>query len=258
MEYDRLMNLNENFGKGVFTRHLYLSRPYPSQLKAALKDDCHIFELTLHHDDDKIKSVKADWQVYPTTTCPGAANALMEVTDLPLMTDVQALREQLNVRHQCTHMSDLFIYATLHLAHGRDKTHYHIEIPDPQSEDNETAIIIRVNGQIAWEGSAGSGCFASPPHLTGAPLRKGFLKWVTSNLDAKEIEYALMAQQAYFVSISRRYDQTNVAGLPSKYRGPGIDVCFAMQSERVEESYRLNIDNSRLITHPPDFWNPED
>ena len=250
--------VNDDFGKGGFTRHLYLCRTSPSQLKAALRDDCHAFQISLDHDNAKVKSVVAEWLAYPTTTCPGAANALMQVTDLPLTTDVQALRERLLVKRQCTHMSDLLIYAVLHLADGRDQAHYHIEVPDPKSEGDNTTITIKADSRLVWQGSVGQGAFVSPETLAGAPVGKGFMKWAVEKLEPKELEYRLMAQQAYFVSISRRYDQSSLAGLPSKQFGPGIDVCFAMQSERVDESYRLNIDNANLIASQPPFWNAGD
>lgn len=240
---------NPYFGVGVFKRFIRITHNNPGEILAVLADDCHAFRIILCHDDKAVTAIKVEWERHPTTTCPGAVDAIQAIVGMPLNKSILELRRQLNAKVQCTHILDLSLFAVVHAVCQRDSKTYKIYVPDSLTDD--IGVRVECNGSLVLNAKGKGGVFIKPDNLKGAPLNAGFFKWIAERADPGQVEFLVMAQMACFVAISRRYDQNAMVGMPTSMTGPARAACYAVQPERVDESFRLP--SSLIVSDGYDF-----
>lgn len=236
VKYPALFGPNRLYGKGVFRRHISLTKPSHNSVLAALEDDCHAVQILLKHDNINVTEIEAKWHRYPLTSCTGAVDAIQSAVGCPLSTNILAPRDYFDSKQNCTHISDLTCIAIVHASRNEDNRLYEVEVTDAQ--DGVSIAGLLCNGRLEMEWTIKNSTIVAPNSFAGRSPTEGLSSWARNTLDLRELEYCIILQMSAFVAVSRLFDLNSMAGqnaASSQRQG----TCFATQPERFNTALRL-------------------
>lgn len=209
-------------------RRRFRVTPAPGRVRAAVEDDYHCMNVTLHHDGAVATVVEGVMERAPWTTCPGAVEQIRR-TFTGVRLDAFAARGE--KRENCTHLHDLAVLAAAHAA-DRAALVYDILVSDPV--DARRRAELRRNGQtvLAWvlEGLR----IVEPEELEGHTLDH-MGPWIAS-LDAAGQEAGRLLRWGNFLAHGRAIPlekQSDATRMPSN--------CFTFQPHRKTEARRVGL-----------------
>ena len=233
---------DENYGKGVFRRHIHITPISRTRMKGYLEDEPHAFSIEMEHDNSTITSLQATWERHPTSTCPGAIEKLKELIGAPLSSNPLVMREFANAKSHCTHFFDLTALMVTHAYQLKSsdigkRFLYKITITD--EVEGLSIANLSLNDEELQHWLLRHGSIEAPDHLAGQNPMKGMTSWAKGRLSAEEISQVLCLQKAIFVAIGRRFKLNDLSGKYSKEIGLPTGQCYAMREGREEESIRI-------------------
>jgi hypothetical protein len=206
---------------------------------AWLEDDFHHFGVTLVHDGNTVREVRAATLRYPWSSCPGAAAPLRSLIGQALIHRASDVGRLLEMRLQCTHLFDLAGLALAQAALRREHRRYEIIVEDPEvnawdevrdrpaSLGPSTAVLSQNQVEVMrWELQAQ--VITGPAPYAGQSLQRGFREW-TEALPEQQAEYAGVLRRAVMVSFGRlmnmrRFPTTESVGMSA--------VCHSYQPDQ--------------------------
>lgn len=221
------------FGSGRFQRRIRLQHK-PGEVYAELEDCSHGFTVRLAYSDTMVSKVEAQALRYPLTTCPGATEPLQAFVGLSVEAPATELTQNVNARHNCTHLFDLCVLAFCHARRPYGVREYDVIIPD--EVDAPTSLTVLRDGEAVLDWQVREWKLTGPDALAGKTLHAGFSNWLNAHAqgDEEQVEYGQIAQKGYLVSHARRYDADLVANQPIKVL-PGMDgICHSYTRGRIE------------------------
>ena len=239
------------FRFGLYRRRIRLVAPEAGVVEGGLEDDFHHFEVTLHHDGERVRDVDARSIRWPWTTCPAAAGPLRALAGMPLSPRCLAAGEYTNPKANCTHMFDLAGLAVAHAARGTSSRQYDAEVPvGAAAVRGQGAVRLRRDGAVALEWTLGDRAIVEPLAYAGAPWTGGFFRWADTTLPVEEAEAAIVLRRACEIGMGRGMDLDSVDRadeLAELMRG----VCYTMQPAVIGTSLR-NKGTIRDFSSSPD------
>lgn len=235
-------NLNPDYGKGCLRRHILLESHSDNRVTAALEDDCHAFSMALTHDGEKITDIEATWNRHTTTTCPGAVDQIKSLIGCPLSDHLLSHRHHTEATHNCTHLFDVAGVMITHAKRYVDtnrpqKLLYAITVTD--AVEGLNTLKLCENGQEIMKWEMKNLIIQSPAKYKNQHPLKGMTSWGVSNLEVRELEYAVMMQKALFVTVARLYNMNDLEGVRAIDSLHPAGVCYAVQPERVDDCLRV-------------------
>ena len=225
------------FTSGSYRRRIRLVALSPTAVHAALEDDFHHFEVTLHHDGERVRDVDARSVRWPWTTCPSAAGPLRELAGMELSTRCLAVGGHADPRANCTHMFDLAGLAVAHAARGIERRQYDAEVPLGTEGGARTVRLWR-DGEPLLEWTIEGGRVEAPAPFDEAPWRGGFFRWAEATFpDVDDSEAAIVLRRSCEIGGGRGMD------LDAFERASELDelmsgVCYTMQRGIAEHGLR--------------------
>jgi hypothetical protein len=215
-----------SFGKGAYRRRLVFSA-VKSGLVAQVDDSFHSYWLILDHDGDEVTGVDAGFVRAPTDMCPGASAGLKAMVGSFLRAGVGELIAKLPRASNCTHLTDLAIWAVAHV--GTSAT-WDIEVPDQAG--SPVWIEIDRDGQVVHRWQVGSSQVVLPADFAEKPLMGGFINWARKAFSGDELLAATMLQRGLFVARGRQHivDQGEPVAL-SRANGMA-GMCWSYSEDR--------------------------
>lgn len=196
----------------VYRRFIRL-RAEPSRVFAEVEDNPHHFQVTLHHDGERVQSLETAAPRHPWTSCPGAGEPLQRLVGMALSPRATAVGAVTDARAQCTHLFDLaglaIAHAHAHATQGRERRDYACSVGADRASGHTVAELARdgapllrwrIDGEVILE----------PPQYAGVRLHARFMAWAEANLDLEQAEAALVLRRACFVAPSRFFDLDTV------------------------------------------------
>ncbi|HUF85367.1 MAG TPA: DUF2889 domain-containing protein [Acidimicrobiia bacterium] len=248
------------FRDGSYRRRIRLVSPEPGVVEGGLEDDFHHFEVTLHHDGERVLDVDASSVRWPWTTCPAAAGPLRALAGMALSERCLAVGEHTDPKANCTHMFDLAGLAVAHAARGGERRQYDAEVPFGAVAKAGSVVRLWRDGELALEWTfegrqlgAGTGTvrpIVDPPSFADAPWKGGFFQWADTTLPVEEAEAAIVLRRACEIGLGRGMDLDGVDRadeLADLMRG----VCYTMQPAVIGTSLR-NKGTIRDFSSSPD------
>ncbi|GAA5315341.1 MAG: hypothetical protein AseanaTS_05460 [Candidatus Pelagadaptatus aseana] len=235
--------LDPTYGSGCFRRHIRISAVVSGEVRGALEDDCHAFEVCLRHDGHQVTDVQARWLRYPTTTCPGSLEVVTSMVGCPLSDDLLVIKRYTSAATQCTHLHDmmclLVVHAYLSLSGDETVTEYQVAVSDPDPQTQQQRLILKVNQDVVFDWLIRDWRLVTPQAFAGLPIMKGFMGWVTKRLP-EQLVHAFILQMGYFVSTSRRLNFPLMVGMQVQDAGHPINACYASLPERAVDSFKVD------------------
>lgn len=227
------------YREGWYRRRIRLVATEASVVEAALEDDFHHFEVTLHHDGSRVIDVEARARRWPWSTCPGAAEPLRALEGMGLSPRCLAVGERANPRANCTHMFDLAGLAVAHAARGLEARQYDAEVPfGATAPDGEPATVRLWRDEVLvleWT-LVGRG-IAEPPPYTEAPWQGGFFRWADAALPLDDAEAAIVLRRACEIGMGRGMDLDGYD--TAEELGPMMaGICHTMQPGVIDVALR--------------------
>ena len=90
----------------AYRRRIVVETVAPGVVVSDLEDDFHRFVITLRHDGERVESVEAVSHRWPWATCPGAADPLRKLAQMPLSRRFTAAGAWTDPKQNCTHQFD--------------------------------------------------------------------------------------------------------------------------------------------------------
>jgi len=215
-------------------RRRFRIEPSQGEVTSRVEDDYHHMIVTLSHDGQVVRHLKAQIIRAPWTTCPGA-EAVLEQTFVGTSLGEAARRgfKQAN----CTHLYDLAVLAAGH-ANDHQPTHYEIHVSDQRNEEVEAEL--RRNGETVLHWTLCGIDLRSPPDLTGKTVLQ-LRDWISA-LPTAEREAAKILQWACLLAHGRSLpleQQSDATRMPPN--------CYTFQPETAARAVRVGriIDFSR-------------
>ena len=237
----------------AYRRRIVVETIAPNLVVSDLEDDFHRFVITLRHDGARVESVEAVSHRWPWATCPGAADPLRKLAQMPLSRRFTAAGAWTDPKQNCTHQFDAACHAITHAAWGRDRRVYDVELPAREATTGATVARLWVDGDLRlewdlrWQGIA-----APEPPFDAAPWKGGFMRWADSTLDEDDAECAITLRRACDIGMGRNMDLDSVPvakELPPMMGG----ICHTMQPGIIEVALR-NVGSIRdFSAHPERF-----
>jgi hypothetical protein len=242
------------YREGLYRRRIRLVATEPGIVEGGLEDDFHHFEVTLRHDDERVRTVDARSVRWPWSTCPGAAEPLRALDGMALSTRCLAVGERTNPRLNCTHMFDLaglaVAHAARHVAGGAASRQYDAEVPIGATEGEPTTVRLARDGELVLEWTLVGRGVAEPAPYTEAPWHGGFFRWAEATLETDDAEAAVVLRRACEIGMGRGMD-LDAYDVASEL-GPMMQgVCHTMQPGIMEVA-RRNKGSIRDFSDDPD------
>ncbi len=245
---------NPDYGRGVYRRRIAVDISDKSRLYGALEDEAHAFEITMSVEGRKITSIDAVWRRHPTTTCSNANEALQALVGKTISSNPLSLSQQVVALDNCTHFFDM---AAL-LAHTysmslssnvqppRTSFVYAISVGDATLVDGKELqqVELLINDDVVEKWSVENGVVTKPDRYTGQRILKGLISWGSENLDHEALMRTILIQKGYFVSGSRRFLLSKLAGFSCLETQQPVGVCYAMRHGREQISRRTDMRKS--------------
>ena len=186
---------------------------------AMLEDDMHCLSVILRHHAGYVTAVEPTFARAPWTTCPGAAEKLIETFVGQPLAEVNARREK---KANCTHFHDLAVLAAAH-AGGTGNFTYDIIATDPVA--GLRSIELRRDGVLIHDWREQDRVLTAPPEIAGLTLLT-LRDWIAA-LDGMEQEAARLLQWSAIVATGRTLplaQQSDASAMPAN--------CYTFQPER--------------------------
>ncbi|MGI8797445.1 MAG: DUF2889 domain-containing protein [Acidimicrobiia bacterium] len=219
--------MSEPFRGGSYRRRIRLIVTEPGVVEGGLEDDFHHFEVTLHHDGERVLDVDARSVRWPWSTCPAAAGPLRALAGMELSPRCLAVGEHTNPKANCTHLFDLAGLAVAHAARGGERRQYDAEVPSGRGDDRAAVRLWR-DGELVLAWTLSGRAIGSPPPYDAAPWKGGFFRWADTTLPVEEAEAAIVLRRACEIGMGRGMDLDGVDRadeLAELMQG----VCYTMQ-----------------------------
>ena len=245
-----------DLGADAYRRRIRVRRTAPGIVVSALEDDFHHFEVTLRHDDERVRSCENVSYRWPWSTCPDAAGPLRELAGMPLSRRFTAAGTWTDPKQNCTHQFDTACHAITHAASGRDSRVYDVEIPRRDPETGETRVRLWVDGELrlAWS-IDWNGIVDPAPELAPAPWRGGFMRWADATLPEDDAECAIVLRRACDIGMGRGMDLDAIPvadQLPQMMAG----ICHTMQPPVIHVAMR-HVGSIRDFARAPERLLPD-
>jgi hypothetical protein len=236
----------------AYRRRIHVFTVEPGVVRSDLHDDFHHFVVTLRHDGRTIETVDAESRRWPWSTCPGAADPLRALTDMPLAKRFTAAGGWTDPKKNCTHQFDAACHAITHAAWGRTERVYDLEIPRRDPETGATRCRLWVDGEPALEWRIDwNGIVEARPPFDAAPWRGGFMRWADATLPEDDAERAITLRRACDIGMGRGMDLDAIpvaTQLPQSMGG----ICHSMQPGVVEVALR-HVGSIRDFSREPEL-----
>lgn len=233
---------NPDYGSGVFRRRVRV-RPADGAVSVDIEDSNHAFRLVLRHHGARIVAVESEAVRYPFTTCSEAQQSLQRLVGQSIDSAAQ-LREILEPRLSCTHLSDM---AGLALTSAMDDQHerlYDIAVEDER--DGRTRARIYRNDVCVHDWQITNHSIVGPAEHAGQTVMRGFYAWARLAFQGALLEAAVALQRGYFVAQSRRYQF-----VPEVTSGMPEGVCYSYSTPIVKRAH-LVTGSMRDFSSSPD------
>ena len=185
----------------------------PGRVFAEVQDNPHHFQVTVHHDGERVEALETSSPRHPWTSCPGASEPLQRLGGMALAPRATAVGAVTDARAQCTHMFDLaglaVAHAHAHVTQGRERRAYACSVGADRSSGHTVAELSR-DGEPMLRWQIDGEVILEPPRYAGVHLHARFMAWAEANLDVEEAEAALVLRRACFVAPSRFFDLDTV------------------------------------------------
>jgi hypothetical protein len=226
------------FPHGHYRRRIRVVEREPGIVEGGLEDDQHYFSVTLHHDDERVRSVTGGSVRAPWSTCADAATALRALVGMPLSDRCLSVTRRTDSVQHCTHQLDLAGLAIAHAARvvagGSPRRQYDAAVPFGLLDGDEHTVTLDRDGERRLEWVLRGGAIVAPRPYTDAP--PGFARWADEHLPPDEAEAAVVLRRACTIGMSRGLDLDQYRTLADM---PGLrPVCWSMQPERAPVAFR--------------------
>jgi hypothetical protein len=237
----------------AYRRRIIVETVAPGVVVSDLEDDFHRFVITLRHDGERVESVEAVSHRWPWVTCPGAADPLRKLAQMPLSRRFTAAGAWTDPKQNCTHQFDAACHAITHAASDRARRVYDVELPARDASTGATCARLWVDGDLRFEWDLRwQGLAAPEPPFDVAPWKGGFMRWADATLEEDEAECAITLRRACDIGMGRNMDLDAVPvakELPPMMGG----ICHTMQPGIIEVALR-NVGSIRdFSAHPERF-----
>ena len=237
------------YREGSYRRRIRLVASEAGVVEARLEDDFHHFEVTLHHDGERVLDVDARSVRWPWSTCPAAAGPLRALAGMELSPRCLAAGEYTSPKLNCTHMFDLAGLAVAHAARGGERRQYDAEVPFGWGDDRAAVRLWR-DGELVLEWTLAGRSIGSPPPYDTAPWTGGFFRWADTTLPVEQAEAAIVLRRACEIGMGRGMDLDGV-DRADELADLMLGVCYTMQPAVIETSLR-NKGTIRDFSDTPD------
>lgn len=232
------------YGNASFRRHIKITCAEGS-VSGALEDDCHAFSVHLQHDGTAVTGVDAQWQRYPTTTCPGSIEVIPAMVGCPLVDDLLVVKRFTESLEQCTHMHDLTALMVMQAsiyARGDCPADvlYESQVLDPDPVSGVQELTLFENGRQVLHWVMKDKALIEPASFRGVTPMKGFIAWAADRLQQPVLLHGFILQMAYFVSRSRPFNFDKLIGVQAQLAGHPANACYASREERMSESFKVD------------------
>jgi Protein of unknown function (DUF2889) len=228
---------------GRFRRRVEIATR-PGVARAVLEDDFHHFRVEIEHHGGIVRHVAGQAPRYPFTTCPSAAEPLIELVGMRLAADASAVRAHTEQRLHCTHLLDLAGLAIAAAARGLGRRRYDATVQDRIAENTQALLLQDDEPVMTWD--VERDVIRGPHPYAGVSLRAGFVEWAIRNLEPEASEAAIVLRRAVFVSRGRGRDLDAMATAPAR------GGCYTQQPHRAASALRV-IGSTRDFTHRADL-----
>ncbi|MCB1666719.1 MAG: DUF2889 domain-containing protein [Porticoccaceae bacterium] len=229
--------INPTFGTRISRRKVSL-KSEPGMVTAQFADIYHEMACILHHDGEKITSLKGEIIRFPTNLCPGAEKFIQELEGTSINTEFKDLYANQRAKRQCTHLFDLAALAIRH-SHRSDERIYEAVVPDM---DGIVDVSISCNGSLVHQWQILNQQMVSSDELNGKPLIQGFIGWASRYYkNSDELEAAIILSRTIFIARGRRYEVKSGHGDTLNEHKSLLGSCFAYQPERVKSGRYIGV-----------------
>lgn len=195
-------------------------------VQAEVEDDFHCMSVIVHHDGEKAVQIVPDMRRAPWSTCPGAANELVQTFTGVALALFPELGEK---KANCTHLYDLALWAAVHAA-DHVQTIYDIRVSDPI--DNQRYAEVCRNGEtlLSWIESGFQ--IVKPDSAAGIRMDK-LRSWIETlepalQEPARLLQWGNMLANGRIIPLEKQSDATRMP--PS---------CYTFQPERAVVAKRV-------------------
>jgi hypothetical protein len=221
-----------------YRRLIRLVRRDAGTVWGGLEDDFHHFEVTLHHDGERVVDVSLASLRWPWATCPGAGDNLVRLAGMDLSDRCTAVARVTDPRQQCTHQFDLAGLCVAHAARGTDRREYEVAL---DVEGDRLRPRLWRDGVLTHEWTLSGPEFGrvlvDPPPFTAAPWKGGFIRWADETLDPLDAEAAIVLRRACDIGMGRGMDLEEI-DVALELAGIMTGVCWSMQPEQMPVAFR--------------------
>ncbi len=210
---------------GFFWRRIRIT---PSQwaVQAEVEDDFHSMSVVIHHDGEKAIRIVADTRRVPWSTCPGAAESLVQTfTGLALKQFPQRGDKKTN----CTHLYDMALLAATH-AMDEEQTIYDIRVSDAVDQQRRAEVLRNEETLLSWIESG----FQIVQPASAAGIRLDRLRSWIDGLEpalqepARLLQWGNMLANGRAIPLAKQSDATR---MPPN--------CYTFQPERAAVAKRI-------------------
>ncbi|CAH0993051.1 hypothetical protein SIN8267_03190 [Sinobacterium norvegicum] len=240
---------NADYGSGVYRRRIRLQGEV-GRVVAELEDVAHGFRVIVAHDGRRVTNITATVLRAPFDTCIGAVEPIKQLVGLAIDNTAQQIAKQSDIPANCTHIYDLTTLAIVHCQRGLVERVWDFSAPD-ERDDQPQWITAQLNGEPVLSWKVLQWTVTEPAALNGNTLYRGFSVWAGSRYQGDQAEAAFALQKAYFVSQSRRYDMSSIAGRPASQDTTMKGVCHTYSPAVIDSATRLG-DTLRDFTDCPE------
>ncbi len=225
---------------GSYRRRIRLVTLDPNTVWGGLEDDFHHFEVTLHHDGERVTAIEMHAVRWPWATCPDAGQGLQALVGMELSDRSTAVAAVTDPRMNCTHQFDLAGLCVAHATRAAGTRQYDVELPPPADGTVTTRLWRDGELTLEWElavGSTRTRDLVSPPPFTEAPWRGGFMKWADANLPPEAAEAAIVLRRSCDIGMGRGMDLEAIS-VAEELAGIMTGICYSMQPEIMPVAFR--------------------
>lgn len=187
------------YGHGIYRRLLRFVG-WAGGVTAQVDDTHHSYWIQIGDDGSTVTAVDGAFLRAPTSACSGSVAGLQALVGTSIKAPARELLGRLPPASNCTHLSDLACWASLHRA--RSAT-WAIAIPD--ETDAPVEIEITRDGVPFHRWTVRHHRITAPAALRGLPLMRGFMAWARDTFSADALLAAIMLQRGLFVARGRRH-----------------------------------------------------
>lgn len=236
-----VMPVRAEYGSGVFVRSLAICSPAAGQVRLAMEDPVHAFQIDFSHREGRVEAIAGRWIRSPLSTCGGAPDALAQaMVSCALRDSLFDIARHTDAASQCTHMYDMFCLAATHAHAARADARYDVTVPDAPGGVRHATLTC--NGEILLELTIDdTDVIVAPEPCRGISVMEGFMSWVRANVPAHRHEHYFIMQRALFVARSQWIDLESMIGQHAKRSGPPDGTCFGSQQPEYESALRVGV-----------------